>query len=236
MTLHVACEQFTDVARISAFECACQLDVVRDLIGEEGIQDIIDGASDAVALATGLRVMGRCSMTVRPCGDGVCGCVRPCACCNVDGIKLPGTNIVIDEIKINGAVEAPSLYKLIDWNVLVRTDGGSWPGVQNVAKPDTQVDTFSIRFSSGQLPWVAQMAATEVACDLMSGVTPGGEMHLPRAAIGAVMDGTTISLDPGQVSAFPWMERLFGIYPQGPQPIIWSPEVRGRYVLHTQVS
>lgn len=232
MTLNVACEQFTDVGRITASQCGCQLDVVRDLIGDEGIQEIIDGASDAVAMATGLRVTGRCELTVRPCSDGVCGCTFRCTCCNIDGVRLPGQALSVTQVKINGAVEDPTLYRLVDGNILVRTDGGSWPGVQNVALDDNQDNTFSITFTQGWLPWVAKMAATEIACDLLSGVTPGGEMHLPRSAIGAVMDGTTITLDPSQVGDFPWMQRLFGLYPQGPQPVIWSPEVRGRYTLH----
>jgi hypothetical protein len=236
VALNIACEQFTDEARIAAFDCACQLDVVRDLIGDDGINDIIDAASDAVAMATGLRVTGRCTVTVRPCSDGVCGCTWRCHCCDIDGVKLPGVDITIDSVKIDGVTEDPALYHLVDRNILVRwgaASGQSWPGIQSLTKPDTEEGTFAITYSHGRLPWVAMMSATEIACDLMTGIDPGGQMKLPKAAVSAIMDGTTINLDPQQLGLFPWMERLFGLYPQGPQPVIWSPEVRGHYSLHT---
>lgn len=232
MALEFACEQFTDAERITASRCSCKLDVVRDLIGDEGIDEIIDSASDAVAIATGMRVTGRCTSTVRPCSDGVCGCTGRCACCNVDGIRLPGVDIAITQVKVDGAVIAPELYTLVDGHILARTDNNSWPGWQRLVLADTEPDTFSITFAHGRLPWIARMAATELACDLMSGVDPGGTMKLPPQAVSAIMDGVTLNLDPDALTGFPWMQRLFGLYPAGPVPLIYSPELSGPYTLH----
>jgi len=239
MTLHYACEQMTSEDMIVGAGCSCDLDKVEDLLGQSTIDDIIDSASDAVAVATSMRVTGRCTDTVRPCSDGVCGCPGRCACCDIDGVKLPGPNITVTQVKVDGAVVDPALYNLVDGDVLVRwgaDSGKTWPGWQVLTKPDTEADTFSITFTHGHLPWVARMAATEIACDLLTGVTPGGQMKLPKQTVAAIMDNVTLQLDPSLLqglAAFPWMERLFATYPAGPQPIIYSPEIRGRYTLHT---
>lgn len=232
MTLLVACEPFTtEDAVVGA--CGCRADQLNDQLGPDALSDIIDAASDIVANATGRRVTGRCAVTLRPCADRVCGCWGPCSCCNVDGIVLLGVNPEVTEVKINGVVQGPELYKLVDGRQLVLVSGGRWPGTQNVAKADSEVGTFSIKQLHGELPWVATMATNEMACDLIQLALPNGKPQLPLGVISALMDGTAVQVDASQLTGFPWMARLQAAYPLGPQPVIWSPEVAGRYKLHT---
>lgn len=234
MALLYACEVMTDLEQIEALGCGCSIDKVRDIYGDDVLALIPEAASDAVAIATGKRVTGRCTVVVRPCSDGVCGCTRRCTCCNIDGVVLPGFDITIDEVKLDGAVLAPEMYALIDGRKLVPTDQTmSWPGYQVLTKADSEPGTFSITYTQGQLPFLATMAATEIGCDLMAALTPGGKAKLPAKAVAAIMDQVSIQLDPSLLPAFPWMERLMAVYPSGPPPVIWSPEIQGRYTLHT---
>src|SRR5215207_2443843 len=152
MTLLVACEPFTTEEEVETF-CGCKTDQLNDQLGPDALTEIIDAASDIVANATGRQVTGRCTLTVRPCGDGVCGCWGACSCCNIDGVRLFGVDIEVVQVKVDGVVQAPELYRLINGRDLVLVSGGSWPGIQNVAKDDSEVGTFAITFSHGRVDW-----------------------------------------------------------------------------------
>ena len=67
------------------------------------------------------------------------------------------------------------------------------------------------------------MAAREMACDLIQASLPSGRPQLPLHAISALMDGTAVQLDAEQLVGFPWMARLQGTYPFGPQPVAGPP-------------
>lgn len=232
MTLLVACEQFvTEDEVVKA--CGCKADQLNDQLGPDALAEIVDAATDIVANATGRRVTGRCTVTVRPCGDGVCGCWGRCSCCNVDGVTLFGVDPEVVTVKIDGVVQASALYKLINGRQLVLVSGGTWPGIQNIAKADTEVGTFSITFEHGRVDYVARMATREMACDLIQHSLPNGKPQLPQGVIAALMDGTSLQVDVKQLVGFPWMARLQAAYPLGPQPVIWSPEVAGGYTLYT---
>lgn len=235
MALRFACEVMTSIEMVKTLQCPCKYDVVRDLVGDDGVTEILEQASDMVTVGTGGAVTGRCARTVRPCTDGVCGCTlySGCTCCDVDAVVLPGPDIAIIAVKVDGVALPTESYALFDGNKLIRTDGTSWPGNQRLYLTDDQPRTWSITYTSGVLPWVAKMAATELACDLMTAVDPGGQAKLPKQAIQAIMDNVTVQLDPETLGLFPWCERLFRLYPAGPPPVIWSPELAGRHTLHT---
>jgi hypothetical protein len=235
MALLLACEQMTTPERVTNF-CSCSVDVLADADWE--MDDIIDAASDLVVIATGGAVKGRCSTTVRPCADTSCMCGRladGCDCCRLDAIRLPGDAIAITEVKIDGETLAASNYGWFDGDGLIRIGADqprTWPGCQKLYLDDTEEGTFSIEYEFGVLPLVAVMSATEIACDLLLGVT-GKTSRLDPRVVTAVMDGVTMDFDPQVLGLFDWTKRLVGRYSSGPRPIVWSPEVDEGWTLHT---
>lgn len=235
MTRLLACEAFTTEARIEEV-CSCSV----DSLAQSGwtLTDVIDAASDAIVVATGGKVTGRCTTTVRPCADTSCMCGYPgdgCGCCRLDAIRLPGLAVEITSVKIDGVTIASSTYGWLDGDGLVRVGADqprTWPGCQKLHLLDTEVGTFSITYQHGILPFAAIMAATEVACDLMLGVTSKTSRLDPRV-VTAIMDGVTMEFDPEVLGLFDWTKRLVGAYPTRPDPIVWSPEVDGNWSLHT---
>lgn len=230
-----ACEPMTTSERIDAF-CSCSLDALSQT--PYTITDIIDAASDMVVTITNGRVKGRCTTTVRPCADMGCVCGLPsdgCSCCRVSEIRLPGEAIVIGQVIIDGVVQDPNSYGWLDGAGLVRigADHPRWPGCQNLQILDlSQDNTFGITYTYGILPFVAVMTATELACDLLLGVTRKTSRLDPQV-ISAVMDSVTIEFDPEMLGLFDWTKRLVGQYPLRPEPFVWSPEVDDGYALHT---
>lgn len=230
-----ACQPLTTQEKIVSF-CSCSFD---GLAGTGySIDDIIDAASDFVYLTTGGRVRGRCETTVRPCADRSCMCGLPsdgCGCCRLDAIPLSGELIEILSVQIDGVTLATDDYGLIDGHGLVRvgTDRTNWPGCQYLSRPDGEEGTFSITYEYGALPFVGVMAATEIACDLLLGIT-GKTSRLDPRVVSAVMDSVTVELDPATLGLFDWTRRLAAQYPAlGPAPIVWSPEVDDGWTLHT---
>jgi hypothetical protein len=234
MALQLACEQMTTVERVTQF-CQCR---VEDL-GETSftIDDVIDAASDAIVVVTGGQVKGRCITTVRPCADTSCMCGRPgdgCGCCRLDAIRLPGWAVEIETVKIDGVPLDVGSYGWFDGDGLIRlgADRPTWPGCQKLHLEDTEEGTFSITYEHGILPMTAVMAATELACDLMTGIT-SKTSRLDRRVISAIMDSVSVEFDPASLGMFDWVQRLAGAYSSVAQPWAWSPEVDGGWTLHT---
>ena len=198
MVLLYACEQFTTAERIESHGCTCTVDELTH--AGYDLDDIIDAASDLVYLATGGAVTGRCETTVRPCATG-CSCGRPgdaCGCCRLDGIPLRGQAPIVSEVKIDGVALSETAYGVMD-GTLVRVSIAdrppSWPRRQALWREDTEEGTFSITYEHGVLPFVAVMAATELACDLAAG-SVGQASHLPPGTVGALMDGVSVTIEP----------------------------------------
>jgi hypothetical protein len=243
MTLRVAGEAFTTMAAVRASEtCGC---VNESEPSDAELQEIIDAASDVLALATGGIVTGRTEFTVRPCGRGYC---QPCACCGLEGIPLPGEDPVVSEVKIDGDILNASDYALHrtrqGWNLVrVGPDDppASWPQWQKLWRADTEDDTFSITYISGiHIDWIIEAAAIELTCDLAL-----AEERKPRVIPGAravSQGGVTISLaeraerlrsgDSG-----PAVQRFLSIYaPDGRAPsLVWAPELDQGWELHVIV-
>lgn len=234
MTLNLACAQLTTQERIERF-CQCKVDQLT--LAGYTIDDIIDAASDTVVIATGGRITGRCESTVRPCADTSCVCGRSsdtCMCCRLDAIRLPGDAITIVSVKIDGAELSDGTYGWLDGDGLIRLgeDRETWPGCQHLQRADTEEGTFSITYEYGLVPFVAVMAATEIACDLISGITRKTSRLDPRV-VTAIMDGVTVELDPTLLGMFEWAQRLVSQYPAIQETVVYSPEIADQWQLHT---
>jgi len=230
MTLHVACESFIDPGDVT---CDCG-----DL-SEEELQELIDSASDILAIITGGKVSGRCEHVVRPCG-GSCGCSRllGCGCVPLSAITLLGPDITIDEVLIDG-VEFLD-YAIVDGNLLIRTDGGAWPGSQDITLSSTEPGTFEITYTSGMLPKLAQDAATEIVCSFIQSTPTDTRKPHPNTR-GMSISGVQITLEQmaseikRRAFMMPYVIRLLTVYaPDGPTPaVVYSPELEDGWKLHT---
>jgi hypothetical protein len=106
----------------------------------------------------------------------------------------------IIEVKIDGVVLADTEYELKDWKDLIRKNGESWPNCQRIDLDDTEEGTWSVRYTYGQNPpWIGQMAARELACELYKSCTGdslGLECALPSGVTRMQRQGITIERDP----------------------------------------
>lgn len=161
--------------------------------------DCAAAASRILFTLSNRRYPGICKETVRPCRRsrwnptpagwhsswGSCGCDSPtgCACSGVDEIRLGGRYPIlgIQRIRIDGTTLAASAYDVHDHNYLVRLDGDSWPGSQDLSNdPASDPETFDVTYFYGRtVPEEGVLAAKRLASELYSTCT-GGPCGLPK--------------------------------------------------------
>lgn len=158
-----------------------------------------------------------------------------CGCGCTPRVLLSGYPVqTIQQVKINGDVVSPTTYRLDEKRYLTRRDGGFWPSCQNLALDDTEDGTWSITYIFGEGPPVAgALAATRLACELLSACTDGAECKLPSQAVRVVRQGITIdTLQPlarmllDGSTGLVEIDSFIAAYGQGPKrrPAVWSPE------------
>lgn len=163
-----------------------------------------------------------------PCGcPGLCGCEKLCE------VDLPTPVCTVDEVKVDGVVLPPSAYRVDDFRKLVRIDGVCWPECQDLEKPDTELDTFSVTVTYGrEVPTLIKTATGVLACELLKACV-GAPCSLPQRVTTITRQGITAGfLDPQQF----FNEGRIGIYivdlviqtfnPHGisRRPAVWSPD------------
>jgi hypothetical protein len=238
MARQFACEDFTTPNDVIQFGCECDLDGV-------DLDELIGQASDFLHLATGGKVSGRCSTTVRPCSPSqACG-GSGCECCSIEGIPLLGPDPTITAVKIDGAIVPASEYVLMDGLTLVRV-GGSWPGCKDPLLPDTEDNTFSISYTYGlQVPFVGRMAANELVCEMAKAYNGMGSM-LPTSAVSTTIGGVSVDLrrlndrlrtdETVEAIGLVWTSRFLAVYSPngGVGATVWSPEIGDGWSLHVR--
>lgn len=150
----------------------------------------------------------RVNATVQGWGDGfapyieggrwynACGCRRDaCGCGVIRELVLPDQEVsgpIV--VTIDGAVLAPSAYRIDNGNRLVRMDGEDWPMCQDMNLPDGETGTFSISYYVGvgpddQLNYAAGLLAAEwyKACD-------GRECKIPDTVTRVVRQGISFEI------------------------------------------
>lgn len=181
-----ACEVFATTADFIAASCDC------GTLTPDEITEHLEDASDLLAYLSYGKVTGRCQSTLRPCRESHCGWwgadrlyfpgrwgTWNC-CCGVDILPLRAPVVSVDLVTIDGSVLPSGDYKLIDNSKLIRTDGGVWPGCQNVATDSSEAGTFAVTYTFGRRPPVfARLAAVELACAFSKGLGPTDRQRLP---------------------------------------------------------
>jgi hypothetical protein len=216
-------------------------------------------ASETLYRSSGRQFPGVCTRTVRPCRtdtcfcggqvlsrghlvgwDGSCWGGYDCGCQPMSMVKLAGRVRSITQVTIDGAVLDPSGYFVQSRRWLIRRSPDRWPRCQSIDLPDTEEGTWSVTYTYGKAPPVyGQLAAQELACEIVKACTPGAACALPTGVVRQVRDGITIERSKfvrdengvwvtglGQVDMF-----LNSVNPKGVsrRGVIWSAASRSRY-------
>lgn len=95
------------------------------------------------------------------------GCTGSCSCTLIDTAYLPAPTREVIEVKLDGAVMDPSLYRVDENRMLVRLDGQLWPMCQNMGLPDDRPGTWSVTITVGEdVPLLARRAVGQLAAEL----------------------------------------------------------------------
>lgn len=147
-----------------------------------------------------------------------CACGTDCSCGPVCAIELPGPVHAVVDVRIDGE-ELPCSAYALDRRPgkgkaeLIRVDGGEcWPTCQDMTKPDTEPDTFSVTYLRGKpVPAAGVRAVSVLACDLYkqcSGKADG--CRLPLGVRTVQREGVTYEImPPGD-----WMETFQNHMPE----------------------
>lgn len=103
----------------------------------------------------------------------------------------------ITTVKVDGATVPSSKYAVYDRRWLNRIDGISWPCSQDLAKADTELNTFSVKFKHGASPpYAGVLAAKRLACEIAMACA-GADCGLPERVTTVARQGITMTvLDP----------------------------------------
>lgn len=162
------------------------------------------------------------------CGDGECGHLFTTV------LKLPGPVSSVQEIKINGQVLDPHAYRIDNYRLLVRTDGGQWPTCQDMTADPDQPNTWIISYTMGQpVPVGGQIAAGLLACELAKALCGDNSCALPRRVQSVTRQGVTVAtlldtfddVDKGRTGIWLIDSWVASVTKPQPRSKVYSPDV-----------
>lgn len=198
------------------------------------------GGSFANGIPPGLLSWGAWGLATGFWGWGWDGCDDQIGCDPLPTLELSGAPVQeINQVKVDGNVLSPTLYRLDEYDELVRTDGVWWPSCQNMALPDTAAGTWSVDYTWGAPPpTIGARAAAQLAAELYASLA-GGKCSLPLAATMITRQGVRIdrtlagafakAAKDGGGFGLTLVDAFLATYnPEGltEQPSVWSPDVQ----------
>lgn len=177
-------------------------------------------ASDLLWRLTG-KVFGVCPATVRPCrvscaqlesasgppwypllDNGVwrnipCGggCVSACSCTEVCEVALPGPVASITVVRLDGAVIPSNEYRVDNGDRLVRLGEKCWPTCQDMTKPDTEPNTWSVTYLRGTpVPEGGELAVSLLAREVLKACAGSNGCQLPARVREITRQGMTMTV------------------------------------------
>lgn len=125
-----------------------------------------------------------------------CGCSGECGCSPLCEVILDRPVTAVTQVKVDGVMLNRTAYRVDDNRKLVRVDGECWPWCQELAKPDTAPNTFSITYQTGvPVPAGGRMAVTELAVQVWKACHGGKSCALSDRVTQVVREGITYTLD-----------------------------------------
>ena len=164
----------------------------------------------------------------------------PFGCCGVSRVKLSGYPVqAINQVKIDGAVIAPSDYRLDENRYLTRMNNGRWPACQDMTLEDDQEGTFSISYYYGSdPPALGVSAAAQLACEFYK-ECKGQTCALPKGTTRITRQGITVermaftswgwSSARGWATGMPLVDAFLNSVNPGRllrRPVFWAPGKR----------
>lgn len=251
----------------------CSVDVGSDF---DLFTDVANAASRLLWELSGRLYSGTCDRVVRPCSSRDCAGWQilsrghivwsglawqysdywdegtPCGCQALSRIKLSGYPVrEVVEVKIDGDVVDPDTYRLDEWHYLTRKNDLLWPGCQDLSRDDTEIGTFSVRYTYGQNPPpVGQDAAAQLACEMYKSCSGNstGDCALPTGATRITRQGVVIeklsfvswgfntglrgTRAPGWNTGLTFVDAFLNAYNPNAvkrRPAFWGPSARLRY-------
>lgn len=247
MTLRIARERMTTLASVRAADnCGC---ITPTEPSDAEIYELIDQASDAIALITAMKIRGRRTYIARP---ERCAMDWGNPCGPDEGVPLGEGDIEITHVKIDGATIAADEYELrstlVGWSLVRvgdRTQRYYWPTMQDTWRDAGEGRTFEIEFTAGEhidIPLV-ERAANEIVCYLNT-IDDKRRTALPQGVTTASMGGVAVGVDYDRFQRIreemregrlgPAGSQLIGLYAphRNSRPYVWAPEVMGGWELN----
>lgn len=170
-----------------------------------------DATADLMFSLSGWQ-FGTVTETVRPFGlADTCGCVSipdagysfswtshsawsraaACRCGGPSYVRLLAPVSAVEAVTVDGAtLVADDDYVLYEGMWLVRV-GGRWPCCQNLEVPSTEDDTFSVRYTHGDVvPAAGKVAAKALGCEIAKGMA-GADCALTGRIQSVTRDGVS---------------------------------------------
>lgn len=121
------------------------------------------------------------------------GCNNQCSCVKLSEIHLPTPVCYINEVKIDGVVVDPTTYRVDGFKSLVRLGSDVWPQCNNLTKPDSELDTWSVTVTYGKpVPELVLLGANEMACEIIKNCI-GKPCKLPQRVGSITRQGISVS-------------------------------------------
>ncbi len=184
-----------------------------------GLSDLVRAEVDAWAIErlwqwTNQR-FGPCVEIVRPCrktcngysvyappwgGLGVIGlscgnCGDSCSCREVSQVRLPGPIAEPLSVTIDGAEVPLSAFRVDNWNLLVREDGGHFPICQDLGKSLGELGTWGVEYLLGEdVPPGGSLVAGILACEYAMALCRDEGCRLPRRVSSIQRQGMVIGI------------------------------------------
>lgn len=114
-----------------------------------------------------------------------CGsCSSGCSCSRLSEVQLPYPVANVTEVKVDGVILPSTAYRVDNWRLLVRLDGGEWPRCNDLNLEDTEVGTWSVTAEYGTaVPRLGQMAAGQLATEIVKRCTNASDCILPVGTV-----------------------------------------------------
>lgn len=217
-------------------------------------------ASELLWILSGRR-FGLTTLTVRPyrCGGGDgsefwrlaphlpgllygrhvswCGCPRPGCSCSPRwcGVGLVGPVHDVNAVRVDGQVVPPAAYVVHDHRWLLRVDGRTWPGCQDLRAADDEPGAFAVTYRRGvPVPAGGRWVGGQLACELAKAALSDKECRLPRRVQSVVRQGVQRTfVDPAQLAkdgmtGRPEVDQWLGAVNPNRLPrdsVVWSPDL-----------
>src|SRR5699024_472918 len=96
-------------------------------------------------------------------------------------------------VRIDGNVLPDSAYRVDYGNILIRTDGQTWPAVQDMLADPSELNTFEVTYKRGiEVPAGGQFAAGVLACELAKAYCGDQTCELPKRVQTVTRQGVTV--------------------------------------------